>query len=278
MSLPKRLVAVLPKATARAWEMIAPAVPAFAYLAGGTAIAVHIGQRESRDLDFFTTRPFDPADLRGALADRGGFEPAQTAAGRLNGLFEDTKVQFLDASDQRVLEPTPRVGGIRVAGLGDLLATKLKVIADRGELRDYFDIWRIEGAGRRAEEGISLFLARYRPTDPDAAVDAIVRGLGYFGDVADDPFLPAPRAAIEAYWKGRQPEIVAHLDRHALAHMSHPPADEAAIAEALTRAVTGSGRPPNPSAASALCRAWMPLARTGCALRKGHGGHHRSVR
>ena len=213
MSLPPALVDILTRATAATWQAIAPAVPEGAYLVGGTAIAVHLAHRMSRDLDFFTTMPFDPADIEARLRAVGDFEPTRVEEGTLNGMLDGTKVQFLDATGQSVLEPTTTVGGLRVAGLGDLLATKLKVIVDRGELRDYFDVWRIEQAGRSAEEGISLFVARDRPDDTGRAVEAIVRGLGYFGDVADDPTLPASRSAIEAYWMRRQPEIVAHLGR-----------------------------------------------------------------
>ncbi len=134
----------------------------------------------------------------------------------LNGVLDDAKIQFLLADSQRVIEPVTVVAGLRVAGIGDLLATKLKVVSSRGELRDYFDLMEIERrSGRKTEEGLALFLLRYRPLDPDHAVLTVVRGLGYFGDVADDPQLPASRRAIERYWKRRQREIVANLDRHA---------------------------------------------------------------
>lgn len=66
-----------------------------------------------------------------------------------------------------------------MAGLGDLLATKLKVIGDRGELRDYFDAKVIEtNGGRRAEEGFGLFVRRYRPRDAKAAVRHLLLALG----------------------------------------------------------------------------------------------------
>lgn len=42
MTLPERLRKVLPADTARSWEIIAPAIPPQAYLAGGTAVAVHL--------------------------------------------------------------------------------------------------------------------------------------------------------------------------------------------------------------------------------------------
>ena len=48
----------LPEPQRRALDRL-KAVPTMAefYLAGGTAVAVHLGHRISRDLDFFSVRP-----------------------------------------------------------------------------------------------------------------------------------------------------------------------------------------------------------------------------
>lgn len=62
------------------------------------------------------------------------------------------------------------------------------------------------------EKGLAVFIERYRPATPEAALLHIVRGLGYFDDVADDPGLPVTRSVIESYWAGWQPEIIASLD------------------------------------------------------------------
>lgn len=214
MTLPAWLRAVLPGDTAATWEAIRAVLPEQAYLVGGTAIAVHLRHRVSRDLDFFLTAPADLDRLRAALDGLGRFAASMHTEDTLNGLFERTAVQFLSATDQRVLEKLTVVEGVPVSGLGDLLATKLKVIGDRGELRDYFDVKVIEThGGRLAEEGLGLFVERYRPRDPDAAVRHLLLGLGYFDDVADDPFLPETREQILDYWRRRQPEITRSLGR-----------------------------------------------------------------
>jgi hypothetical protein len=46
---------VLPPDTAAAWDVIAPLVPPGGYLGGGTAIAVHLAHRVSRDLEIVAT-------------------------------------------------------------------------------------------------------------------------------------------------------------------------------------------------------------------------------
>lgn len=214
MAIPAELAASLPNDTARSWELIAPIVPEGTYLAGGTALAVHLRHRISRDLDFFFARPVDLDEITATLQSRGPFAVTLRDTGTLNGVFSHTGVQFLSAENQHQLEPTTTVAGIDVAGIGDILAMKLKVIGDRGELRDYFDVMQIERQARRtAEEGLGLYMARYDVSPDHITVRHIVNGLGYFGDVPDDEALPLSRDEIVAYWQRRQPELIRNIGR-----------------------------------------------------------------
>jgi hypothetical protein len=217
MTLPAELRDVVPAETATTWVAISDVAPAAAYLAGGTAIAVHLHHRISRDLDFFLRQPVDLDRLVAALQQRGRLAVEQFDAepGRqtLNAYLDRTKLQFLEASSLELLEPLVPVAGLQVAGLGDLLAMKLKVIRDGGELRDYYDLLMIERQGRRAEEGIALALRKYRPRAPGAFVESVVRGLSYLDDVEDDPAVPVSKAEVAAYWRARVPEIARSLSR-----------------------------------------------------------------
>lgn len=201
------LAQLLPASTLTAWRTLAPVVPTIAYLSGGTALTAHLQHRVSRDLDFFTEEPFDVRALNEALNTVGTFAPTLADEGTLNGVFDDTKVQFLDASSQQLLEPTTQFGGVRLASLADVLATKLKVIQDRGALRDYFDLMLLDDH-ISIEEGLHLLVQKYRPVAPAGVIANVVRGLGYLDDVEDDPSLPLARDDIEAFWARRQPEIV----------------------------------------------------------------------
>jgi hypothetical protein len=208
-----RVRQVLPHDTAATWDTIAPLVPPGAYLGGGTAIAVHLGHRVSRDLDFFFHQDsIDLDELTRQLSKAGPFAVTERAPGILNGIFSATKVQFLHADErgpQHPLEPPQEVDGIRIAQLSDLMAMKLKVVGDRGELRDYFDLMIIEQqTGRTADEGLALFVQRFCPEHPQQAVNHILLGLGYFDDVDPDDALPVPRSDIVGYWTSRQREIV----------------------------------------------------------------------
>jgi hypothetical protein len=193
-------------------------------LVGGTAIAVHLGHRQSRDLDFFLAQQSDLGVLRARLEARDDFATTRFEEGTLNGNLGGAKVQFLQATNQTILVPMAEVAGIEVAALEDLLAMKLKVISDRGELRDYFDIMEIE---RRTtltvEEGLGLLLDRYHPANPIETLSRTIRTLGFLGDVLDDPGLPVARQEVEKYWHRRQPAIVAAMDIDGEVVLTPPP-------------------------------------------------------
>lgn len=212
-AIPPELVPFLPGTTANTWVKVAPLVPDSAYLAGGTGLTVHLHHRVSRDLDFMLERDEDLEQLREALEEVGRFGVTYQDGGTLNGMLDGTKVQLLRAADQKMLRRATVVAGIRVASVEDILAMKLKVIMDRGEMRDYFDLMEIDRGAVRVEEGIALFLEKYHPRESDQTVTAVVRSLAYLDDVADDPALPVDRDAIQDYWTRRQREVVENLSR-----------------------------------------------------------------
>lgn len=188
---------------------------------GGTALAVHLGHRISRDLDVFTFDEFDPVVVARRLGSMGSFAVTLQDRGTLNGVFDDVKVQFLWASGQTQLEEPKSVANLAVGSMPDLLATKVKVIGDRGELRDYFDLKVIEELTERTfEQGIALYLARFGLDADSPTVKHIVRALGHFDSVETDPFLEREIGShlfdeVRTYWQRRQVEVMAHLDRSA---------------------------------------------------------------
>ena len=64
------------------------------------------------------------------------------------------------------------------------MAMKLKVIGDRGEARDYFDVMSIDEHGAvTLEDGIALFLERYGLAPSTDALPHLITALGYLDDV-----------------------------------------------------------------------------------------------
>ncbi|HUF99826.1 MAG TPA: nucleotidyl transferase AbiEii/AbiGii toxin family protein [Ilumatobacter sp.] len=213
-AFPSDLVDFMPSGTVETWQKIAPLVPAAAYLVGGTALTVHLRHRVSRDLDFFFDGHVDIDALEAALQKIGKLATTSKGPDTLNGVLGSTRIQFLEARNQQQLAAPTHVAGIQVASVEDILAMKLKVILDRGELRDYFDIMRIDEHVVPVEEGIDLFMRRYGVGRGDNNIAAILSTLSYLGDVADDPMLPVKRPEIERYWTQRTPEIAKSFDRY----------------------------------------------------------------
>lgn len=208
---PAELKAVLPADTVAAWRILRQEVPDECVLFGGTAITAHLHHRVSRDLDFFFTGDLDLAGLACHLESLRPTAVSELDADTFNGTFGATKVQFLRAAGQTDIESPTEVAGLWVAGLRDLMSTKLKVILDRGELRDYFDVMVIDGEpGFSVEQGLADYQQRYADQNQNNLV-SIVRALGYLEDVTDDPGLPLPRERIEAFWRRRQPDLIKNL-------------------------------------------------------------------
>lgn len=218
VTLPADLQATLPLDTARAWQTLAPMLPKELYLVGGTAIAVHLKHRESRDLDFFFhSNAVDLDALAAELQKLSRFSVTRQGAGTLCGVLGETKVEFFHADEggtQHLLEEPTIVSGLRIAGLKDLMAMKLKVIGDRGELRDYFDVKLIEEAGHiTVEDGLALYLGRHGLTPQHETIDHIIRALGYLDDVIEDDMLPMSKHDLAAWWKTRQARLIRNLSR-----------------------------------------------------------------
>ena len=86
---------------------------------------------------------------------------------------------------------------------GTFAATKLKTIANRVALRDYFDLVAIEQCTAiTMEPALQDYQERYRTRDCNTLLH-IIRALGTFSDFTDDPGLPVTRANIERYWTRR---------------------------------------------------------------------------
>lgn len=211
--LPRELRDVLPADTAQSWVILRDQIPESMILYGGTAIAVHMHHRISRDLDFFFDDPdVDLDELVAALSELRPLAVTLQTEDSLNAIFGDTKVQFLSMTGQTPVEDDVDIAGLRVASMRDLAATKIKVVGDRGELRDYFDLLVIEEqAGLSVESSLLDYQLRYDTRDQNTLTH-IVSALGYLGDVGDDPTLPIDRSAIETYWHERQRVLVDSLD------------------------------------------------------------------
>jgi hypothetical protein len=146
---------ILPPSQRRLWDEMRGPIPGGFVLYGGTALALRLGHRASEDFDFFSNQSFLPADLEGRVPFLAGTERIQSSPNTLVSLVDrggPVKVSFFGGLPlHRVSDPEPAEGnGTLVASLLDLAATKVKVVQDRAEAKDYLDLSRV------LEEGIEL--------------------------------------------------------------------------------------------------------------------------
>lgn len=212
--IPAEVRRFLPADTAKSWVELAPHLPMSLYLGGGTGVAVHLHHRESRDLDFFSHEDVDLVGLRKVLEQLGPFATTLESEGTLKGLYGTTKLEIFVAPTIKQLAPPETVAGLRVGNLQDLMAMKIKVLAERGEARDYFDVKTIdETGGISVEEGIELYLERYRVDPSSGALHHLYLAIGDLSDVEDDAALPMTTKQLQEWWGRRQPRVLRNSDR-----------------------------------------------------------------
>lgn len=175
---------ILPPAQRRLWTELRLTSQLGLVLYGGTAIALRLGHRFSVDFDFFTDKPLNKQALRYALPFISGASVLQDQPSAFTVLVasEDTqneyvKLSFFGTIDfGRVGEPEVTEDGIlQIASLYDLMATKLKVILQRVEAKDYRDIAAMVNAGVSLAKGLAAARAMYGLSfQPSESLKALV--------------------------------------------------------------------------------------------------------
>jgi Nucleotidyl transferase AbiEii toxin, Type IV TA system len=143
---------ILPPSQRRLWDELAE-VPLKFVLYWGTAIALHLGHRQSVDFDFFGNRPLDPDTVTLAIPFLAGATITQRQPNTLGCVVDrggPVRLSFFGVPDLPRLRP-PVVApdnGLRIASLLDLAGTKASVVQMRAEAKDYVDIDAILTEGR----------------------------------------------------------------------------------------------------------------------------------
>ena len=179
---------ILPPAQRQLWHELGPAAVLGFVLYGGTAIALRLGHRASVDFDFFSEKPLDRESIREVFPFMAQSIVLQDERNALSVLVpcvdaERThiKVSFFGAIGfGRVGEPQMTEDGVlRVASLDDLMATKVKVVLQRAEAKDYRDIAEMIRAGVSVPRGLAAARELFGPSfQPSESLKALV----YFAD------------------------------------------------------------------------------------------------
>jgi hypothetical protein len=175
---------ILPPAQQRLWPELRAANSLGFVLYGGTAIALHLGHRPSVDFDFFSDHSLNRDRLRSSFPFIERSTVLQDRADAFTVLVllgvtpaEEVRVSFFGPIGfGRVGEPHMTSDGVmQVASLDDLMATKLKVMLQRVEAKDYRDIAAMVRAGVDLATGLASARALYGQTfQPSESLKALV--------------------------------------------------------------------------------------------------------
>lgn len=172
---------VLPSAQQRLWPKLRNAPHLGFTLYGGTAIALRLGHRDSVDFDFFSEKPLDREAIRAAFPFMAQSTTLQDQGDAWVVLAEHVKVSFFGAiAFGRVGEPDFTDDGVlQVASFDDLMATKVKVVLQRAEAKDYRDVAAMTNAGVSLSRGLASARLLFGPNfQPSESLKALV----YFND------------------------------------------------------------------------------------------------
>jgi len=111
------------------------------YLAGGTALALLIGHRESIDFDWFAPAPFNPEQIESSLSQLGQLMITEAKPNTFHGIFNGVQVTWLHyprplLNDLIVSAEMPQ---FKMASLLDIGVMKLIAASQRGAKKDFID-------------------------------------------------------------------------------------------------------------------------------------------
>lgn len=164
------------------------------YLSGGTALSLQLGHRESEDLDFFSTKQFNPKLIEQELRTLGTLSDTEISIGTINTYFEGVKLQFLEYP-YRTLKPFVEWEGIHISSTLDIGCTKLQTIAMRGSKKDFIDLYFLL---QNMTLDSLLTNSKEKYADSDYSEAHILKSLVYFDDADGQPM---PRMHKEVSWE-----------------------------------------------------------------------------
>jgi len=209
----------LPRATGSAFLLCAK-TPFFNnprwYLAGGTALALQMGHRQSVDLDFFTPqkRIDEPAIDRELTATLDGWRSNYRERGTIFGEIDAAKISliaypFFQPSPVRLL-----CGDVYLLVPEDIAAMKVIAVSQRGRKRDFVDLYwyctKCEPLAHVVKRAVMQYPGQQKN------INHIIKSLVYFADAEDDPM---PKLFFRANWKIIKQYFVTEAERAARAFL-----------------------------------------------------------
>lgn len=166
------------------------------YLAGGTALAIQVGNRKSLDLDFFTVKKnFNTKNLIVHFSGNKDWIIEIEDKNTIYGKLLDAKVSFIAYPFFIPKQKMSQHGEIKVLSPIDIAVMKITAVSQRGRKRDFFDLYWCA----RNIEPLEQIIKRLPEQYPSVAHDYhhILKSLVYFEDAETDP---EPEIYFRASW------------------------------------------------------------------------------
>ena len=168
------------------------------YLAGGTALALMLGHRQSVDLDWFCPHQFDPEQLASELSNLETFETSDAARGTLHGIFCGLRITWLYYPNPLLdnFVTTPEMPALKLASLRDIAVMKLAALSHRGSAKDFIDLYVLAKHNLKLHQVIDDMPAKF----PGKKINNyhIIKSLSYFDDAESEPL---PKMFIDLKWQ-----------------------------------------------------------------------------
>jgi hypothetical protein len=174
-------------------------------LAGGTALAWHLGHRLSEDLDFFSFVPGSiDARLHAALEAISERDSVRAGERTLHARVAGCSVSFFEVEGRWFDPSQPVVEGFDLASIHEIAAMKLVAVMTRCAKKDFYDLVAISERGISLSEMIECGHRMYEGFG--AALPHLHRSLGYFDEAETDP---DPVGTTGATWR----DVKARIER-----------------------------------------------------------------
>lgn len=176
------------------------------YLAGGTALALHLGHRESIDLDFFSARDFSLEKLKKGVSLIGQYQLTNEEDGTLDGMLDDVKLTFL-RYEYPLLFPLTDFEGVKLADERDIACMKIDAISSRGSRKDFIDLYFLLEKYSLSDL-FSFFEKKYSHIGYNKL--HLLKSLAYFSDVEEDVM---PKMIKDVSWDSVKEKILREIKK-----------------------------------------------------------------
>jgi len=190
-------------------------IPGFVLTGGAALVGYHLGHRQTKDLDLFSSEEGVDLDLAGLALEK----TAEDLGAELTLLQSYPRFRRYEVRRgaethlvDLVLDLTPRVtapeiiGGVHVESMAEIAANKLCTLVGRAEIRDLVDLMAMLDVGISLEEALDT--AQIKEGGVDAATLAWILDEIHIGE---DAVVPGALGAKEL--DDRRQELVRRLRR-----------------------------------------------------------------